>query len=347
MKRNVSGLTLKCGFWGNMGPCFCNFPVTVYPMGRRACEGQIWKKQVAAFSRWGFLIFAGPSDHIASLRHQAPVPATAGAIGAWRPQAPFRRPTAAPGGGSWAGDGRSSVLHRRKGDDERGHTLSSEDLRPAAVGLTSFVGRCPAACRRVILLSSPKEESRKQRKKCHRLGWTFSGIPPRVLLLSSLKDCKQRKVPPFRRGGRRPGSRAPWTPHSGNYQMPLPPASTRPTLRAGGSGLSAKEKMKSIGPAACKEKASVYRSCCRTFHPACKVRPGAAGGGMADRSSWAGVQRISSSGRRPPVRKGGRLFRFLFGRSKRNIHRRMSAEKLQPFQTLAPFLVLLSATKEE
>ena len=71
MKRNVSGLTLKCDISGNMVPCLENFPVTVYPMGRRACEGQIWKKQVAAFSRWGFLIFAGPSDHIASLRHQA------------------------------------------------------------------------------------------------------------------------------------------------------------------------------------------------------------------------------------------------------------------------------------
>ena len=82
MKRNVSGLTLKCDISGNMVPCLENFPVTVYPMGRRACEGQIWKKQVAAFSRLGFLIFCRPER---SYRESAPsgaVPATAGALSA-------------------------------------------------------------------------------------------------------------------------------------------------------------------------------------------------------------------------------------------------------------------------
>ena len=189
--------------------------------------------------------------------------------------------------------GRSSVLHRRKGDDERGHTLSSEDLRPAAVDLTSFVGRCPAACRGVILLSSPKEESRKQRKKCHRLGWTFSGIPPRSLTSFITERSKQERCHRFDAVDADQGAKPPGPRTAENYQMPLPPASTRPTLRAGGSGLSAAEKMKSIGPAACKEKASVYRSCCRTFHPACKVRPGAAGGEMAELLSWAGVQGLA------------------------------------------------------
>ena len=130
-----------------------------------------------------------------------------------------------------------------------------------------------------------------------------AGLTSFITERSKQERCHRFDAVDADQGAEPPGPRT-----AENYQMPLPPASTRPTLRAGGSGLSAKEKMKSIGPAACKEKASVYRSCCRTFHPACKVRPGAAGGGMADRSSWAGVQRISSSGRRPPVRKGGDFF---------------------------------------
>ena len=55
----------------------------------------------------------------------------------------------------------------------------------------------------------------------------------------------------------------------------------------------------------------------KTFHPACKVRPGAAGGEMAGLLSWAGVQRISSSGRRPPVRKGGAFLGSSFGDERR------------------------------
>ena len=191
---------------------FGKLPSYSIPDEQEGLRGSNLEKAGCCFFQIGLFDFCRPER---SYRESAPsgaVPATAGAIGAWRPQAPFRRPTAAPGGGSWAGDGRSSVLHRRKGDDERGHTLSSEDLRPAAVGLTSFVGRCPAACRGVILLSSPKEESRKQRKKCHRLGWTFSGIPPRVLLLSSLKEVSKKGATVSTR----------WTPT--REQSPLDPA---------------------------------------------------------------------------------------------------------------------------
>ena len=199
-------------FLGKYGSLFLQLPSYSIPDGQEGLRGSNLEKAGCCFFQMGLFDFCRPER---SYRESAPsgaVPATAGAIGAWRPQAPFRRPTAAPGGGSWAGDGRSSVLHRRKGDDERGHTLSSEDLRPAAVGLTSFVGRCPAACRRVILLSSPKEESRKQRKKCHRLGWTFSGIPPRVLLLSSLKEVSKKGATVSTR----------WTPT--REQSPLDPA---------------------------------------------------------------------------------------------------------------------------
>lgn len=57
-----------------------------------------------------------PSDHHRESAPPGAAPATAGARSDWRPQAPFRRPTAAPGGGTWAGDGRSSVFHRRTGD---------------------------------------------------------------------------------------------------------------------------------------------------------------------------------------------------------------------------------------
>ena len=164
MKRNVSGLTLKCGFWGNMGPCFCNFPVTVYPMGRRACEGQIWKKQVAAFSRWGFLIFAGPSDHIASLRHQAQCRQRPERLA---PGARRRRfggqppPQAAALGPEMAvplfyiaekAMMKEGTRFRRKicGLLPWALLLSLEDVRQLAGRYSSFVGRCPAACRGVI-----------------------------------------------------------------------------------------------------------------------------------------------------------------------------------------------------
>ena len=64
----------------------------------------------------------------------------------------------------------------------------------------------------------------------------------------------------------------------------------------------------------------------KTFHPACKVRPGAAGGEMAGLLSWAGVQRISSSGRRPPVRKGGAFLGSSFG-DERRITRKKNNQK--------------------
>ena len=80
---------------------------------------------------------------------------------------------------------------------------------------------------------------------------------------------------------------------------------------------------------ACKEKASVYRSCCRTFHPACKVRPGAAGSEMACRLSMAGVLGGRPPSRRPPVRKGGAFLGSSFG-DERRIAFRQAAGHLPP-----------------
>ena len=112
--------------------------------------------------------------------------------------------------------GRSSVLHRRKGDEEGRHPLLSGDFRLPAGGLfffrrkmsgsqpegySSFVGRCPAASRRVILLSSPKEEP--------------------------------RKAPPFRTGGRRLGGLTPKTPAIDRRQAIPPPPAPGLTLQAG------------------------------------------------------------------------------------------------------------------
>ena len=66
-----------------------------------------------------------------------------------------------------------------------------------------------------------------------------------------------------------------------------------------------------------------------TFHPACKVRPGADGGEMACRLSMAGVQRGRPSGRRPPVRKGGAFLGSSFG-DERRIALRQTAGHLPP-----------------
>ena len=55
----------------------------------------------------------------------------------------------------------------------------------------------------------------------------------------------------------------------------------------------------------------------KTFHPACKVRPGAAGSGMACRLSSAGVLGGRPPSRRPPVRKGGAFLGSSFGDERR------------------------------
>ena len=79
----------------------------------------------------------------------------------------------------------------------------------------------------------------------------------------------------------------------------------------------------------CKEKVQLYRSCCRTFHPACKVRPGADGSGMACRLSMAGVLGVRPPSRRPPVRKGGAFLGSSFG-DERRITSRQAAGHLPP-----------------
>ena len=55
----------------------------------------------------------------------------------------------------------------------------------------------------------------------------------------------------------------------------------------------------------------------KTFHPACKVRPGAAGSEMARRLSVAGVLGVRPPSRRPPVRKGGAFLGSSFGDERR------------------------------
>ena len=125
------------------------------------------------------------------------------------------------------------------------------------------------------------------------------------------------------------GPASPWTPHCGTltgcYPHRLLPG---PPCGPGVQVLPQREN-NGIRQKACKEKASVYRSCCRTFHPACKVRPGADGGGMADRLSSAGVQRGRPSGRRPPIRKGGAFLGSSFG-DERRITSRLAAGYLPP-----------------
>ena len=59
----------------------------------------------------------------------------------------------------------------------------------------------------------------------------------------------------------------------------------------------------------------------KTFHPACKVRPGAAGRGMARRLSVAGVLGVRPPSRRPPIRKGGAFLGSSFGDERRIAHR--------------------------
>ena len=65
----------------------------------------------------------------------------------------------------------------------------------------------------------------------------------------------------------------------------------------------------------------------KTFHPACKVRPGAAGSGMACRLSVAGVLGVRPPSRRPPVRKGGTFLGSSFG-DERRITIRLAAGNL-------------------
>ena len=104
--------------------------------------------------------------------------------------------------------GRSSVLHRRKGDEEGRHPLLSGDFRLPAGGLfffrrkmsgslpeghSSFVGRCPAASRRVILLSSEdvrllagglfffrrRKKNQERRHPFERVDDDLGALPPR------------------------------------------------------------------------------------------------------------------------------------------------------------------------
>ena len=152
-------------------------------------------------------------------------------------------------------------------------------------------GLFTASCRGVLLLSSPKEVSKKGATVSTR--WT-------------------------------PTRGNPWTPHSGTltgcYPHRLLPG---PPCGPGVQVLPQREKKLDRANGLQRKEFSLPPPP-KTFHPACKVRPGAAGGEMAELLSWAGVQRISSSGRRPPVRKGGAFLGSSFG-DERRITSRLAA----------------------
>ncbi len=171
----------------------------------------------------------------------------------------------------------------------------------------------------------------------------FYGVSPWALLLSSLKEVSKKGATGKRMNGIRPLSMflferpkrnrksrhrfdavdadqgaEPPGPRTAEHLPGVISTGFYPAHPAGRGCRSFRSgKRNLIGPTACKEKASVYRSCCRTFHPACKVRPGADGGGMACRLSVAGVLGVRPPSRRPPVRKGGAFLGSSFGDERR------------------------------
>ena len=150
---------------------------------------------------------------------------------------------------------------------------------------TVEVGLFPASCRGALLLSSLKEVSKKGATVSTR--WTptreLSPLDPARRKTCSCHPCRLLPGPPCGPG------------------VQVFPQRQECNIRL----TNQQRKSTALPPPP------------KTFHPACKVRPGAAGGEMADRVSWAGVQRISSSGRRPPVRKGGAFLGSSFGDERR------------------------------
>ena len=171
-------------------------------------------------------------------------------------------------------------------------------------------------------------DTQKGSEKCFFEGrcLPFYGEPPWALLLSSLKEVSKKGATVSTR----------WTPT--REQSPLDPArhktcSWRPTgfcpAHLAGRGCRSYRSGKN----------EVYRAnglqrenvtlpqAEKTFHPACKVRPGADGGEMACRLSMAGVLGVRPPSRRPPVRKGGAFLGSSFG-DERRITSRQAAGNL-------------------
>ena len=143
----------------------------------------------------------------------------------------------------------------------------------------------------------------------------FSGIPPRALLLSSLKEVSKKGATVSTRWTPTRGN--PWTPHDIKLAHVTLPVSPRPTLRAGGAGLTAAEKMKSIGPTAYRNKAYLAAG-------SGNVSPGLQGK-AGSRGEWDGLPSIVGGGlggkapKSSSTRsKGWRLSWFFFRRRKKN-----------------------------
>ena len=143
----------------------------------------------------------------------------------------------------------------------------------------------------------------------------FSGRCRRTLLLSSPKEVSKKGATVSTRWTPTRGN--PWTPHSGTltgcYPYRLLPG---PPCGPGVQVLPRRQEC-NIRLTNLQGKSTALPPPPETFHPACKVRPGAAGGGMACRLSMAGVLGVRPPSRRPPVRKGGAFLGSSFGDERR------------------------------
>ena len=189
---------------------FGKLPSYSIPDGQEGLRGSNLEKAGCCFFQMGLFDFCRPEQ---SYRESAPsgaVPATAGALSAAVPLFYISEKAMMKEG----------TRFRRKICGLLPWTLllSLEDVRQLAGRYSSFVGRCPAACRGVILLS-----------------WAVSLSPSacrRAILLSSPKE-ESRKAPPFRMGGRRLGGLTPKTPATDKRQAIPLPAAPGLTLQAG------------------------------------------------------------------------------------------------------------------
>ena len=144
----------------------------------------------------------------------------------------------------------------------------------------------------------------------------FSSIPPQALLLSSPKEVSKKGATVSTR----------WTPT--REQSPLDPAQREtikcnfyrllpgPPCGPGVQVLPQREKKLDWANGLQRKEFSLPPPP-KTFHPACKVRPGAGVGGMVCRLSVAGVLGVRPPSRRPPVRKGGAFLGSSFGDERR------------------------------
>ena len=174
----------------------------------------------------------------------------------------------------------------------------------------------------------------------------FNGGRRGVLLLSSPKEVSKKGATVSTRWTPTRGN--PWTPHDIKLAHVTLPVSPRPTLRAGGAGLTAAEKMKSIGPTAYRNKAYLAAG-------SGNVSPGLQGK-AGSRGEWDGLPSIVGGGlggkapKSSSTRsKGWRLSWFFFRRRKKNSPpancRTSSNERRIPLRQAAGIIKTTSQTK--